>query len=130
MSDQTVAEGAIAFGEGRERGSNPYDPNSKAWHHWRDGWDQANAAAQADPTNANAGAPDFLVVYRSSNGDDWLLGRDATRQDIVVHRPNRSSGGRERSMPVEEFLERSAGSPEAGAVQAIMAARMLVNVSG
>ncbi len=125
MSDQTVAEGTVAFGEGRKRGSNPYDPNSKAWHHWRDGWDQANAAAQADLTNASAGTPDFLVVYRSSNGDDWLFGRDATRQDIVVHRPNRSSGGLERSMPVAEFLEHSGASPEADAVRAIMAARNL-----
>lgn len=60
------------------------------------------------------------TVYRSSNGDDWLLATDDTEASIVIHRANLSSGGKETILPLEEFLERSGGSPEAQAVRAAL----------
>lgn len=57
-------------------------------------------------------------IYRSSNGDDWLLRTDAgTGKVSVVHRPNASSGGAESTTPVDEFLERGGGGPEVQAVR-------------
>ncbi|NDV89164.1 hypothetical protein GTW51_21070 [Aurantimonas aggregata] len=61
------------------------------------------------------------TVYRSSNGDDWLLQIDDAGAGTVVHRANLSSGGTETRMPVDEFLARGGGSPEAQAVRAAMA---------
>jgi hypothetical protein len=58
------------------------------------------------------------IIYRSSNGDDWLLGTDASGAKVVIHRANLSSGGKETTLPLEEFLERGKGSPEAEAVRA------------
>jgi hypothetical protein len=56
------------------------------------------------------------IVHRSANGDDWLLDTDESGTDFVIHRPNKASGGRESRTPVQEFLERHPGSPEAAAV--------------
>jgi hypothetical protein len=56
------------------------------------------------------------IVYRSPNGDDWLLDTGESGTVFVIHRPNKSSGGRESRTPVEEFLERHPGSPESEAV--------------
>ena len=58
-----------------------------------------------------------VTVYRSSNGDDWLLETDAAGGQSVLHRANASSGGRETRMPIEEFLERGGGGPEISAVR-------------
>lgn len=61
-------------------------------------------------------------LYRSANGDDWLLRTDAaTAQISVVHRPNPRSGGVENVTPVDELLERSGSSPEAEAVRHALA---------
>lgn len=60
------------------------------------------------------------TVYRSSNGDDWLLATDASGRVTVIHRANLSSGGRETVLPVDEFLQRGGGSPEAAAVRAAL----------
>ncbi|KAB0678071.1 hypothetical protein [Aureimonas leprariae] len=52
-------------------------------------------------------------IFRSPNGDDWLIRTDPeTSKMSVVHRPNASSGGQESVMPVDEFLERGGHSPE------------------
>ncbi|KAB0680910.1 hypothetical protein [Aureimonas leprariae] len=60
-------------------------------------------------------------IYRSSNGDDWLLRTDTkTGTTSVVHRPNLSSGGRESTMSVDEFLQRGGGGPEVQAVRAAL----------
>ncbi|BDA84196.1 hypothetical protein Sa4125_17380 [Aureimonas sp. SA4125] len=62
------------------------------------------------------------MIYRSANGDDWLLATDESGVRTVVHRANPASGGTQTTMPVEEFLERGGGSPEAAAVRAALAA--------
>ena len=58
-----------------------------------------------------------VTMYRSPNGDDWLLETDAVSGQSVVHRANASSGGRETRMSVEEFLQRGGGGPEVVAVR-------------
>ncbi|MCW4113493.1 hypothetical protein NPA31_000780 [Aurantimonas sp. MSK8Z-1] len=51
------------------------------------------------------------MLYRSSNGDDWLLAREDGRV-FVLHRPNAGSGGRESRIEIGEFLSRGGGGPE------------------
>lgn len=52
-------------------------------------------------------------IYRSPNGDDWLIRTNAeTGKMSVVHRPNASSGGQESVTPIDELLERGGHSPE------------------
>lgn len=59
------------------------------------------------------------AVYRSPNGDDWLVERDASGAVVaVVHQANPSSGGTRTRMIVDEFLERGGGGPEVAAVRA------------
>jgi hypothetical protein len=46
-------------------------------------------------------------IYRSSNGDRWVLVGDTVR-----HEPGLASGGRITETPVDEFLDRTGESPE------------------
>lgn len=63
--------------------------------------------------------PRLETVYRSSNGDDWLVERDLEGQAAaVIHQANPSSGGTRTRLPVDEFLERSGDGPEVVAVRA------------
>ncbi|MBB3952931.1 hypothetical protein [Aureimonas jatrophae] len=65
---------------------------------------------------------DLQIVYRSPNGDDWMVERGSSNDVIaVVHQANAASGGTRTRTPVAEFLERGGGSPEAVAVRAILA---------
>jgi hypothetical protein len=67
------------------------------------------------------------LVYRSSNGDDWFLATDSEGSMSVVHRANASSGGKETTTPVGQFLAQHANSPEGQAVQAAMNAAKALN---
>ena len=60
------------------------------------------------------------LIYRSSNGDDWLLAIDSGGAISVIHQANPSSSGTETTMPIAEFLKRDDGSPEVQAVRAAM----------
>lgn len=63
------------------------------------------------------------TVYRSPNGDDWLVERGADGAVVaVVHQANQASGGTRTRMQVDEFLERAGGGPEVVAVLAALAA--------
>lgn len=65
------------------------------------------------------------TVYRSSNGDDWLIERDPEGQAVaVIHQANPSSGGTRTRLPVDEFLERSGNGPEVVAVRDAMGKEM------
>jgi hypothetical protein len=66
------------------------------------------------PTNADS------LVYRSSNGDDWLLATDSKGSMSVIHRANASSGGKETTTPVGQFLEQNGSRPEGQAVRTAM----------
>jgi hypothetical protein len=57
------------------------------------------------------------TLYRSSNGDDWLLAQDATGALFVMHKPNPSSGGQTSTVTANEFLARSGDVPERRALQ-------------
>jgi hypothetical protein len=52
-------------------------------------------------------------LYRSSNGDRWLLARDpATGEVFIRHEPNRSSGGQPSHIEIAAFLSRGPRNPE------------------
>src|SRR5205823_7226555 len=52
------------------------------------------------------------TLYRSPNGDNWLLAQDATGALFVTHKPNPSSGGQTSTVTADEFLACSADVPE------------------
>jgi len=56
-------------------------------------------------------------IYRSSNGDRWLLIRE---RHVVRHEPNLASGGRVTEVPIEEFLARTGSSPQNEALRDIL----------
>jgi hypothetical protein len=56
-------------------------------------------------------------IYRSANGDRWLLIRE---RNVVRHEPNLTSKGLVTETPVEEFLERTGSSPENQALRAML----------
>jgi hypothetical protein len=57
------------------------------------------------------------TLYRSPNGDSWLLAQDATGALFVTHKPNPSSGGQTTTETADEFLARSGDVPERSALQ-------------
>jgi hypothetical protein len=60
-------------------------------------------------------------IYRSSNGDRWILIRDTSAGRATVrHEPNPSSGGRVTDMDVEEFLSMGGPGPEFAALRQIL----------
>ncbi len=55
----------------------------------------------------------FRELYRSPNGDRWLLARESDDDRVFVrHEPNRSSGGATEDMHVGDFLVRGGDGPE------------------
>ena len=63
-------------------------------------------------------------LYRSSNGDRWLLLHDdATGREIVRHEANLASGGQATETSIDEFLARSGTNPEREALLAVLARR-------
>ena len=60
-------------------------------------------------------------IYRSSNGDRWILIRDTSTGRVTVrHEPNPSSGGRVTDTDVEEFLRVGGPGPEFAALRRIL----------
>jgi hypothetical protein len=52
-------------------------------------------------------------LYRSPNGDRWLLGRDRDGLRVFVrHEPNASSGGRPTDIDIGAFLAGDARHPQ------------------
>lgn len=52
-------------------------------------------------------------LYRSSNGDRWLLVRDLDSGRVFIrHEPNMSSGGQTSETAVGDFLVRDAHGPQ------------------
>ena len=61
------------------------------------------------------------LVYRSSNGDRWLLVSDPTTgRRFVRHEANQSSGGRTTDTDVDEFLSVAGSGPEFAALRALL----------
>jgi hypothetical protein len=60
-------------------------------------------------------------VYRSSNGDRWLLLTDTVSgRRVVRHEPNLASGGQITETPVEEFLSVDGPGPEFEALRRLL----------
>jgi hypothetical protein len=55
--------------------------------------------------------PRETLIYRSSNGDQWYLVREASDSDrmLVRHQANRASGGHLSVVEVHEFLSEGHG---------------------
>jgi hypothetical protein len=51
-------------------------------------------------------------LYNSPNGDQWILSKDEHGKLVVVHHPNKSSGGRSSEISVEVFLAHGGQGPE------------------
>ncbi len=51
-------------------------------------------------------------LYRSANGDRWLLIRDATGRVFVRHEANPASGGTVTDTGIAEFLSQGGLGPE------------------
>jgi len=58
--------------------------------------------------------------YSSWNGDSWWLEKSPYGELFVLRQPSISSGGSQSRLPVEEFLSRSAESPEREALASAM----------
>jgi hypothetical protein len=57
-------------------------------------------------------------VYRSANGDRWLLMTDtASGSKFVRHEANQSSGGQVTDTDVEDFLDIGGSGPEFSALR-------------
>jgi hypothetical protein len=57
-------------------------------------------------------------IYRSANGDRWLLMTDTgSGRTFVRHEANRSSGGRVTDTDVEDFLDIGGSGPEFSALR-------------
>jgi hypothetical protein len=57
-------------------------------------------------------APALTELYNSPNGDRWMLSRDSTGKLVVIHHPNKSSGGRPSEIGVDAFLSQGRQGPE------------------
>jgi len=59
-------------------------------------------------------------IYTSSNGDEWVLVRDAGERPLVEHRPNAASGGRPARFTIDEFLKPENAGPEHQALRKML----------
>jgi hypothetical protein len=53
-----------------------------------------------------------IELYRSANGDAWLLVREASGAVYVEHEPNEPSGGQSSRLSLGAFLARGSSGPE------------------
>jgi hypothetical protein len=51
-------------------------------------------------------------LYKSPNGDRWVLCKDSSGRLVVTHHPNKPSGGRPSEIEVEVFLSQGGHGPE------------------
>jgi hypothetical protein len=64
---------------------------------------------------------DGLLLYESNNGDCWFLNRDPmSSAPIVMHKPNRQSGGQASYIEIDKFLQEGANGPEHQALKRFM----------
>jgi hypothetical protein len=52
------------------------------------------------------------TLYKSSSGDVWTAGMNEEGRLVVVHEPNRASGGLRSEIEVGEFLSADHYGPE------------------
>jgi hypothetical protein len=54
----------------------------------------------------------YKEIYLSENGDRWLLCRDDRGRVYIQHRANLSSGGKQTSIEIGDFLSTGRAGPE------------------
>ena len=69
----------------------------------------------------------LMELYNSPNGDRWVLAKDNSGKLVVVHHPNKASGGRPSELEVEVFLSQGGQGPEYHALRDALAALRLAN---
>jgi hypothetical protein len=80
-----------------------------------------DAAPAAGAPRSSETVPLSQDIYRSSNGDRWVLVRDPdTGRRVVRHEPSLASGGRVTETPVDEFLDRTGTTPENAALRSLI----------
>jgi hypothetical protein len=52
------------------------------------------------------------TLYKSSNGDVWSIGTNDAGKLVVIHEPNRASGGQRTETDVSTFLNVDHYGPE------------------
>ena len=60
----------------------------------------------------SAGSKIPYEVVISSNGDKWEITEDDDKRLFIRHTPSEASGGRQRILTIESFLEPGLGGPE------------------
>ena len=60
------------------------------------------------------------LFYSSENGDDWLLVNGDSKDALVRHRPNVSSGGQSRDVALGDFLAHEQNTPQGQALRRVM----------
>jgi len=60
------------------------------------------------------------LFYSSENGDDWLLVNGDSKDALVRHRPNASSGGQSREVSLADFLSREQNTPQGQALRRML----------
>jgi hypothetical protein len=63
------------------------------------------------------------LFYSSENGDDWLLVDGDSKDAVVRHRPNVSSGGQSRDVALGDFLSREQTTPQCQALRRVLDAQ-------
>lgn len=51
-------------------------------------------------------------LYVSANGDKWEITEDDDKRLFIRHTPNEASGGRQRILTIDEFLEPGQSGPQ------------------
>jgi hypothetical protein len=64
---------------------------------------------------------DLELIYLSTNGDSWSLTRAPTTGDrVVMHSPNRQSGGQVSFIEIDTFLAETSNGPEHQALRHLL----------
>ena len=59
-------------------------------------------------------------LYKSSNGDVWTAATNDVGRLVVIHEPNRASGGKRTEVDAETFLDVDHYGPEHEALLSLM----------
>jgi hypothetical protein len=59
-------------------------------------------------------------LYESANGDVWSMGTNEAGKVVVLHEPNRASGGKPSEMDISTFLNVDHYGPEHEALLSLL----------
>lgn len=60
------------------------------------------------------------LLYTSPNGDSWSLHQGETGELLVIHQPNRASGGAATHVALDAFIARGGSGPEHQALSSFL----------